>query len=297
MKEQINNWLKDSNRSYDLGLSIFAAFASGDIKKKYGEFLNSGANKNLKTTDQRFCMLTNKVTDIYNKVRLNPEVFKDITFGSSLVQTKTQVQEIVKLRDERNSLQSQITELQESGEDKSSEIETLEETINQKNTEIDDLKSKLKEQGLKVLDVSDLPPTIKTKHDRIKDIVPLMAAIHGELKDTNLTDEQRKLKAEELCSLDDERRTLWDDIDNYLNDKSSVVTEEKQLQYSEDSVAKGMQIAKRIERLKENIERNKVAAESHKTKNKPHLEQKALDKVAAMEHELAYLEKIVSNET
>ncbi|MBK5720130.1 hypothetical protein JGH11_04515 [Dysgonomonas sp. Marseille-P4677] len=298
MLEQIDNWLKDVKRKYAFGLAIFMALASIEVKKKYGDFFKEGDTEDVEPNDPRFPMLINKVTAIYNIVRANPDKYAEALskIGAPIIRTNDQVKQIIALNEERETLQAKISELEDLDEDKAAEIDNLQEEIEDKDKTIDELKEQLKTQGVKVMEGKDLPKTIKSKYDRVKDIVPLMAAIHAELKDTSITDEQRKAKAAELCRLDDERRTLWDDIDAYLNEYNSVLTEENKFRYSEDPVIRGTQIANRMVRLKENIRRNQEAAERHKASNKPNLEQKALEKVSQMQVELDEL-TVMINET
>ena len=296
MIQEIDNWLRDQKRKYAFGLLIFLTLASSDIKKKYSEFLACGDDEEVKPSDPRFPMLINKVTNIYNIVKLSPEKYAEALkkLATPLIRTTDQVKEIVALKESVEALQDEITELEESEEDKTAEIVELSDKLVTQNEEIDKLKELLKAKGIKVMDGIDLPKTIKTKYDRIKEITPLMAAIHNELKDTALTDDQRKEKAFELCKLDDERRAYWDDIDAYLNEYSSVLAEEKKVEYSDDPLVRGMQMANRIKRLKENIRRNQESAEAHKANGKPNLEEKALKKVADMTAELEELTNIVN---
>jgi len=295
MLKQIDDWLRDVKRQYAFGLAVFIALASLEAKKKYGEFLRSGENEDVAPNDPRFPMLINKVTAIYNIVKADPQKYAEAlaALAAPVIRPREQVKQIIDLKQERDELQEQVDELTGSEDDKTAEIEQLQEELEEKDSEIDSLKAELKEKGIKVMDGKDLPKSLAPKYERVKAIVPLMAAIHGELKDTTLTDEQRKAKAEELCNLDDERRALWDDIDAYLNDYNSVLTEEKKFEYSEDPVIRGAQIANRLKRLKENIKRNQEAAERHNTNNKPDYERKAREKVVAMEAELKELESML----
>ncbi|MDR0824584.1 MAG: hypothetical protein LBN74_05780 [Prevotella sp.] len=295
MIEKIDNWLKDVKRRYALGLTIFMALASPDMKKKYGDYFREGDTDNVAPNDPRFPMLINKVTNLYNIVRVDPSKYADTLakIAAPIVQTKEQIKEIIALKEETEALNDLIKELAASDDDKTDEIEQLQEEIEEKDAAIDDLKALLKAKGLKVMDGKDLPTGTKKKYDRIKAIVPLMAAIHSELKDTSITDEQRKEKAEELCDLDDERRTLWDEIDAYLNNSDAVLTEEKKVEYSEDPVIRGMQIGNRVKRLTENIKRAKDAIDKHIESKKPNLEQKARERLAEFESELKELTEVI----
>lgn len=296
MIEQIDKWLQDIKRQYAFGLAVFMALATTEMKNRYAHFLNEGETEDVKPTDPRFPMLINKVTAIYNIVRANPDKYAEVLekIASPVVKTNDQVKQIIALKQETEVLNARIEELQDSDDDKASDIELLQDEIEAKDTEIDELKAKLKEKGIRVLDGQDLPAGTKKKYDRIKVIVPLMAAIHGELKNPSLTDEERKAKADELCKLDDEKRALWDDIDEYLNDYNTELAEEKENEYSEDPLIRGAQMAYRVIRLKENIKRNTDSAAKHKANGKPDQEQKALEKAANMQSELKELETILN---
>ncbi|MDR1716345.1 MAG: hypothetical protein LBS20_10910 [Prevotella sp.] len=296
MKTKIDNWLRDKQRKYAIGLAIFMALATQDMKNRYAHFLNEGEKDDVSPNDPRFPILINRVTFIYNMVKANPEAYKDkdISFALPELQVKDQVKQIIALKQQTDELNTRIDELKEADDDKSAEIDQLQDEIEEKDTEIGELKAKLKEKGIKVLTGQDLPAGTKKKYDRIKVIVPLMAAIHGELKNTSLTDDERKVKAEELCKLDDEKRKLWDEIDEYLNDYNTELAEEKENEYSEDPLIRGAQMAYRVIRLKENIKRNTDSAARHKENGKPEQEQKALEKAAKMQSELEGLEAILN---
>lgn len=252
MLQKIDNWLRDPKRDYAFGLSVFNQLASADMKTKYGTFLNDGNPKDKESMASRFPMLINKVTAIYNMVKANPDAFKDALGDSST----DLVKKITDLDKEGKAMQAKIEELEELDEDKTAEIEQLQEELDEKNEEIENLAKQLEEKGVKVfISGNQLPEALREKYERTREIIPLMAAIHAELKDTAITDEERKAKAEELCKLDDERRKIWDEIDKYLEGKNIAVATDKSLEYSEEPITRGMQIANRIARLKENIKR------------------------------------------
>lgn len=220
--------------------------------------------------------LSNKVTNLTNQI-------------------KSLDSEIGELTNEKDNLESDLEELNETLDQKDSDIEDLEEELEQKSTEIEQLKTDLESKGLKVVTDEDLPADLKKKRTRIKEIVPLMAKIHAELSDLTLTDDQRKSKALELCELDDERRALWDSIDEYLSGKDSLLAEDKTVEYSQDPVIRGMQIANRIKRVKENIKRNEEAVQKHIKNKKPNLELRAQNLVEGYRLELEQLESMLND--
>lgn len=234
--------------------------------------------------------LTKKLTQIESQ---NKELSAKV--NSLTNQIESLDSEIVELTDEKDNLESDLEELNETLDQKDSDIEDLEEELEQKSTEIEQLKTNLESKGLKVVTDEDLPAELKKKRTRIKEIVPLMAKIHAELSDLTLTDDQRKAKALELCELDDERRALWDSIDEYLSGKDSLLAEDKTIEYSQDPVIRGMQIANRIKRVKENIKRNEEAVQKHNKNKKPNLELRAQNLVEGYRLELEQLESMLND--
>lgn len=196
---------------------------------------------------------------------------------------------------DKDNLELELENLKDTLDQKDSDIEDLEEELEQKSTEIEQLKTDLEGKGLKIVTDEDLPADLKKKRTRIKEIVPLMAKIHAELSDLTLTDDQRKAKALELCELDDERRALWDSIDEYLSGKDSLLAEDKTIEYSQDPVIRGMQIANRIKRVKENIKRNEEAVQKHNKNKKPNLELRAQNLVEGYRLELEQLESMLND--
>lgn len=287
MLQKIDNWLKNPHDDYTYGLSVFNKLAPADMKANYGAYLAEGNPNDKESLRTRFPMLINKVTAIYNMVRTNPNAFKDALCESP----SDLVVKITKLNQEGEEMKQQIEDLQEKGETKAAEVEQLQEELDGKSAEIETLVEQLEEKGLKVIvSGSELPEEYREKYERTKTIVPLMATIHGELKNPKLADEERKVKAQELCDLDDERRTIWDEIDAFLAGKKSVLTVEKNLEYSDDPLIRGIQMAKRMERLKENIKRRTDAKKKHEKAKKENLVAKAQQDIEAYTQELKKME-------
>ena len=78
MLKTIQEWLADPNRKYANGLAIFKTAAAPEIKRKYSEYFSS-VDGDPEQFDIHYGMLVNKVSDIENKMRINPEAFKDLT--------------------------------------------------------------------------------------------------------------------------------------------------------------------------------------------------------------------------
>jgi predicted enzyme involved in methoxymalonyl-ACP biosynthesis len=100
----------------------------------------------------------------------------------------------------------------------------------------------------------------------------------------------RKSLAKKLCDLDDERRLAWDAIDAWSEGKTVEPTLEAN-SFSDDVLAKGMQIARRMERLKENINR---AKESAGNADRETIKESALKRIEKYEKELAELQALVT---
>ena len=295
MVEKINDWLIKPNRDYAFGLAIFLVLASPEVRKKYGDYFKEVDPDEVKPSDPRFPMLINKVTTIYNIVRTNPEKYAEALakIAAPMVKTRDDVKAVVALREQVTELEERVEELQDSDDDKAAEIEQLENEIAKKEEIIDGMKAELKEKGMRVLDGKDLPDSVRSKYDRIKEIVPLMASVHADLRNEAITEEDRKALAEQLCALDDERRSHWDAIDAYLEDYDTTLTEEKKFEYSEDPVVRGMQMANRIKRLKENIRRTEESIQRHVESKKVALEEKSRKKLELFVSELNELNGVI----
>lgn len=198
-----------------------------------------------------------------------------------------------------DSLTTEVEDLNSDLEEKQSELDDIEldkEELQLQYSaaaeEIESLKAELEGKGLKVISDTDLPKAIQEKRIRIKEIIPLMGVLHTELCVETLTDDERKDKADELCNLDDERRGLWDDVDDFLEGKESVLVESKEIEYSEDPLLKGMQVSKRIERLRENIKRSQKTVDTNKSANIVVSAQRRVEKYQV---ELDELESLVND--
>ena len=163
--------------------------------------------------------------------------------------------------------------------------------MDESNGKIEELKKKLAEKTVKVITPDDLPKQLGAAYARNKEITPLMASLHSSLKDESITDEQRQEIAKQLCDLDDERRSNWDGIDNYLESSNLALPEDRLLVYSEDPVIKGAQIAKRIDRLRENIKKSGDALTKHRKAGKENLVVKAQNRLDTYTEELNGLQK------
>ena len=291
MLKTIQEWLAAPNRKYAEGLAIFKIAAAPEIKKKYGEYF-SAVDGEPEQFDMHFGMLINKVSDIENKMRINPDAFKDLTL---LVAPVDNSKEIAAKEAEISTLKATIETLQ-SKEIESTEIEDnatvislteAEEKLVALETELETLKEK---RGISIVQYDNLPEDIKKLYDRVKAITPLMASLHADISVEEIHPNTRKSLAKKLCDLDDERRLAWDAIDVWSEGKTVEPTLEAN-SFSDDVLAKGMQIARRMERLKENINR---AKESAGNADRETIKESALKRIEKYEKELAELQALVT---
>lgn len=151
-------------------------------------------------------------------------------------------------------------------------------------------KSKIQVITIEKVEYDNLPAALKKSYDRVREITPIMSTLHAQLAAADLTDEQRMQLANELCDLDDERHAIWNNLDNYAASKDLEI-ENPSEPLSDDPITKGIQIVRRIDRLKENIARyNKTIEKS----TKPNIIERNKQKLVAAEVELKELEVLVN---
>lgn len=272
-----------------------------DLERQIEDLKNSGEGKTkeikvlekaVKTLKTKNKTLTDEIASLGKQLEdanTEKDDFEAKTTGldSQISELSSQIDD---LTTEKEELEDELFELQGESENKDSQIEDLEKQLEEKSKGIDVLKKEIEGKGYSVVTDNDLPAEYQEKKKRIKEIVPLMAKIHAELSDPTLSNKERKAKAGELCTLDDERRGLWDDIDEYLAGKKEVLPEDKALQYSDDAEIGKTQMQLRLKRLKEKINRNIESARKHAANNKPNYEAQSLERVARYRAELGELQ-------
>lgn len=144
-----------------------------------------------------------------------------------------------------------------------------------------------------VIHAKDLPKNEAGYYARIQEIFPLIGALHGQLSSESLTDGERKDIADEIVSLDDERRSLWDKIDNFIAGRPSEFHDRPE--YSEDKFVRGLQIAVRIKQVKQNISTTKGSISKFTKEGNEKALKRAQDRLARYENELSELEAEVVN--
>lgn len=109
-----------------------------------------------------------------------------------------------------------------------------------------------------IVQQKDLPKKELGYYERIQEIFPLIGALHGQLASESLSDSERKDIADEIVSLDGERRALWDKIDTFLAGRPAELDAPRP-EYSEDKFVRGLQIAVRIKQVRNNISTTRSA--------------------------------------
>lgn len=305
--EQLAKWLENRQRTYADGLSLFNALAKASIQKKYGTYLNQ-APESPHIFDPHFTQLVNVLDKISREIRENPSfypaAFEEIAVLTSLNEEQrnqeiaTRKENLTALQEDIDDLNSRIVSLESDNDDHAEELASLREEFDNKMKELTTLRSEidaLNTPGVKIVTEESLTPALRKAYQRIKEITPLYASLHNDIANPDTPDEKRKELAEELCKLDDERRKLWKQIDDYAEGKNAKVTlDEQRPSFSSDSTVRGFEIARQIKRLKQNITNSKTAAERALKDGKQVVYQNALDRIARYEQELAALEAEIS---
>ena len=152
-------------------------------------------------------------------------------------------------------LQDKITELEEDNDDKSGEIDQLQAELEEAQEELQELQDQfaLLRPGAKIATYSSLPDNIRTIFDEVRQITPLYAALFTEMQNEPLLRSNARPIADQVHELWSRRAKLWDQIDAWAEGKQIQLKTEVQKteELPADQLLKGMQIANRIERLRE----------------------------------------------
>ena len=141
-----------------------------------------------------------------------------------------------------------------------------------------------------------LPESFQEDKARIKEIIPIMAKLHAEMANNKLPDDKRLELVKDLLSLDDERRAIWARVDEYANgNKLDVIVSEEETVVRESGVSLGIQLAKKIDQLKEKIGRNEESIRVNTKNDKPHLAKSAEVRLVKYRQELKDLQKATGN--
>lgn len=306
-REQLMSWLGDRQRKYADGLAIFLELAPEKYIADYAAYFKQVPGE-IHQFDQHFTMLINKLSDIARNIAMSPSSYPKSSEEVITIQIPPSAA-VKELSDDRNKkiedlqttitdLEARINELEDSEEDHASEIEELECQLELKHTELETLREeldKLNQPGVKIVTEASLPPSLQKAYARIKEIAPLYASLHNDVANPALTSDERIPLADNLCKLDDERRSLWKTIDKWSEGKE-VQLEEVHPVYSDNQVVRGFEIARQIKRLTQNIANSNSAVDRAKSDGKRTVMQNALERVAKYEAELSKLQAEIAAE-
>lgn len=304
----LQNWLADRKRSYADGVALFMSLAPEDMKRKLSTFFNEV--KDAPQFDSHYTVLVNKLTVIARNSGAQKVVMvsdkatgliatavgiaKAVDKAADKVRSEKVLKEILVKESELFALRDRIRELEGDNEDKSDEIERLESDLEEKTDELEELQEQFAQlrPGAKIVTYTSLPDNIRPMFDRVREITPLYASLFTEMQNESLTPEQREPIAKQVYDLWTERAGLWDQIDAWAEGKHVALKlqEKRTEELPTDQVLKGMQIANRIERLKENIRRTEVSITNHDKNGKMNLKQKAEQRLKVYQKELEELE-------
>lgn len=304
--EQLINWLGNRQRKYADGVALFDALAKQVQKEKYSAYF-AAAPANPHIFDPHFTQLINCLTRISREIREAPELYpaaNESIVEAKEVDEKARTEELTKRTAAIATHEQQIEELTErieylEGSDNTGDISELQEQIDEHRAELKQLRKEvdaLSEPGVKVVTEASMPTSIKKAYARIKEIAPLYASLHNDIANPDLEDEKRKSLAEELCKLDDERRKLWKAIDAWAEGKGTLSLDAKRPVFSNNPVVRGIELARHVKRLKQNIVNSQRSADKAKEDGRQVVYDNAMSRIAGYEEELAEIEKEIAGE-
>ncbi|MBS6237448.1 MAG: hypothetical protein KH897_03490 [Bacteroides sp.] len=304
--EQLINWLGNRQRKYADGVALFDTLAKQVQKEKYSAYF-AAAPANPHIFDPHFTQLINCLTRISREIREAPELYpaaNESIVEAKEVDEKARTEELTKRTAAIATHEQQIEELTErieylEGSDNTGDISELQEQIDEHRAELEQLRKEvdaLSEPGVKVVTEASMPTSIKKAYARIKEIAPLYASLHNDIANPDIDDEARKALAEELCKLDDERRKLWKAIDAWAEGKGTLNLDAKRPVFSNNPVVRGIELARHVKRLKQNIVNSQRSADKAKEDGRQVVYDNAMNRIAGYEEELAEIEKEISGE-
>lgn len=304
--EQLIQWLGDRQRKYADGTALFEVLAKQTQKEKYSAYF-AAAPVTPHIFDPHFTQLINCLTRIARELREAPELYpaaNEPIVEVKDVDEKVRNDELSKRTAAIASHEQLIEELTERVEELESEgnageISELQAQIDEHRAELELLRKEvdiLNKPGVKVVTEASMPTSIKKAYARIKEIAPLYASLHSDIANPDITDDARKPLADELCKLDDERRRLWKSIDEWAEGKGTLSLDAKRPVFSDNPVVRGIELARHVKRLKQNIANSKKAAEKAKEDGRQVVYENAMQRIAGYEEDLAETEKEIAGE-
>lgn len=301
-KDLLKIWLGDRRRKYADGVSLFMSLARPQVKERYGAFIKEGLGKVTDQFDGRFTMLVNLLASVNRDIPLQPSLYP--AAFSPVEGVTSQVPATEEARDPEHAvppsdqhLEETVSDLEGRVQENEDTVSDLEDRVQQHDEEIEDLQDQVDElakPGVKIVNEASMPPHVRKCYARIKEIVPLYASLHADICSAATSDSERKKLADQLCDLDDERRQLWDKIDEWSEGKKTELEPERP-KYSDDPVVRGFEYARAVKRLKENIRNSRASAEKAKQDGRTVVYENALRRIEGYEKELMEIESKMSS--
>ena len=259
VRQALTIWLQGPRRLYGEGLELFRLLSSQQMKVRYLAYFEEVRTSDC--TDVHLNILVDKLSRIMRDIRITPALMKDV-------------------------LDSPFTY-------------TSQQPASPEKTEVilpTDPDIPLARQAEKPsFDAASLPSEQRQWYGRIRDIVPLMAKLHADLSSAT-SDEERKRIADDLCSLDDERRKLWDLLDSWKERTGKTLTDEPDRSYSDNGTVRGLEMARRRKRLKDNIRTTKMSIARFEKNGQTEAMQHAKERLEHYISELDTLERMIADE-
>lgn len=306
--EKIAQWLSDRQRKYADGLDLFKELARKQMKEAYLSYFQS-VHGEVGAFDAHFTQLVNVMVRLERAIHTDPHLYPSAFEEAEVAEhvgSEQQAEEVKKRQAEITSHEEEIESLksammavvEENAEDEAERMDELQARIEEHEDAITRLQAELEElgkPGVKVVTEASMPAGIKKSYARIKEIAPLYASLHNDIANPAIADEERKGLAEQLCKLDDERRRLWKQIDDWSEGKGELKLDEARPAYSDDPVVRGFELARAVKRLKQNIRNSRQAAEKAKTDGRQVVYDNAMQRIAGYEKELAEIEAEIAS--
>lgn len=252
MLEKIQKWLANPKRDYHEGKQYFEKYASIAAKQQFLNYFNEiKPGESVDQFDSHFTILVNQVSFVQVRLKNNPKAFAAAIGGAA----GRKAAQLVNINSGKGAGTGQPPT----------------------------------PPGTP-LKLENLPKQFDKERERLKELVPLMASLHADLGNAG-ADEERAALADKIVALDLERRSIWDKIDNYLDEEGKALDPlEVENEYSENDFVRGAQLAARVKRLKDNIRKNEAALLKHKENGKDHLIPRTENRIARQNQELAEAE-------
>ena len=305
-KEQLQQWLGDRRRTYADGLRLFRALASDAMAKRYSAYLEQSADGVSNPFDLRFTQLVNCLSKISHAIRSGQHIpaaeeellTVTVPADDKTVEREARQRRIEELKADNEDIATRIGYLEDENGTHADDIAELQEQMEQNLDEIQQLRKdvdQLSAPGVKIVTEESLTPELKKAYQRIKEIAPLYASLHADIASESTPDDDRKRLADKLCDLDDERRELWKQIDDWAEGKG-VRLDEKRPEYSDNPTVRGYEMARQMKRLRQNIANSQEAADKAQADGRQTIYENAMKRLERYRAELKELEEEIQGE-